>query len=441
MPPRFDLFRAQAGRMLGQNVWRMSHNPYHTPLYDILDTLGTMVWDENRDLGPWYVRGMGQMVQRDRNHPSILLWSFCNEYECGQNSPQTGLSYRQAVLAEDTSRPTTSNVNGAFIPGVDVQGFSHRKNASFASFHSSHPSVPTVLSECCSCTSHRLPVSSRSPTTGCIRQQNSPMLLPYNTGSLGVWTLFDYFGESHTWPNYACAFGQFDIAGSPKPHAYWYNVNWLQLVSSADAGRPPVPKAGTARLLDLIDQLPCDKNSCTVSAISTGATNELFVNGKSVGKQQPAQMGDAVSWTLPADTQVHNDNCTFPHDLGNVQCKGLTRTKASSAAACEAHCCRDKECGIWQYSSSNGCWTGRLDLSRCTTPRPGWVGGGRPTPPPVQVSTLKVEALDEAGNIVATHSLTKTSSGVGAKLEPSLDIPSPNTGTGSHLVLDGELQK
>ena len=53
MPPRLDLFRVQASRAVGSNVWRMSHNPYHPPLYDILDATGVTVWDENRDLGPW----------------------------------------------------------------------------------------------------------------------------------------------------------------------------------------------------------------------------------------------------------------------------------------------------------------------------------------------------------------------------------------------------
>lgn len=144
MPPRLDLFRAQASRMLGGNVWRMSHNPYHPPLYYILDALGTLVWDENRDLGPWYTEGMGDMVRRDRNHPSIVLWSFCNEDECKQNEATTGFMFRNATLAQDVSRPTASNgVGWASISGVDVQGLSHASSPDFVSLH--HKGIPTVL--------------------------------------------------------------------------------------------------------------------------------------------------------------------------------------------------------------------------------------------------------------------------------------------------------
>ena len=81
-----------------------------------------------------------------------------------------------------------------------------------------------VLSECCSCGSQR---EDRAMGGSCAGNENSPGLLPYVTGSLGVWTLMDYFGEPqgqplHAWPHVSCDFGQFDIAGHPKPHAYWY---------------------------------------------------------------------------------------------------------------------------------------------------------------------------------------------------------------------------
>ena len=67
-------FRAQAPRALGANIWRQSHNPYAPGLYGVLDALGTMCWDENRDYGARYMGGayaaaMRDMVKRDRNHP------------------------------------------------------------------------------------------------------------------------------------------------------------------------------------------------------------------------------------------------------------------------------------------------------------------------------------------------------------------------------------
>ena len=88
-----------------------------------------------------------------------------------------------------TRRPLAANVNGNnFITGVDVQGFSHESEERIESWHSDHKSVPTVLSECCSCTSHRLPVSARSPSSTCIREQNSPGTRrePFDRTPMGV---------------------------------------------------------------------------------------------------------------------------------------------------------------------------------------------------------------------------------------------------------------
>lgn len=139
-------------------------------------------------------RQMHDMAKRDRNHPSIVINSLCNEVEC-QNPPETGILFVAASKAIDPTRPTTANSNGAdgLGPVIDVQGHSHAPNATFAQGHAANPSQPLVLSECCSCTSTRVP---RDPVdAACISKENSPMYLPYVAGSLGVWTLFDYFGE------------------------------------------------------------------------------------------------------------------------------------------------------------------------------------------------------------------------------------------------------
>ena len=201
---RLHLFKAQTSRAVGSNIWRMSHNPYSPPLYSILDRLGIMSWDENRDYGREYVPEMHDMVKRDRNHPSIIIWSYCNEFECEQlnDAQTTALKFRAATLGVDRTRPLTANNNGKDTQfGVDVQGFSHKNNASCKSFNKAHPKVPVVLSECCSCDSQRLPAKGNTfdsnlandrRISSCEAAQNSPGLLPFVSGSLGVWTLFDY---------------------------------------------------------------------------------------------------------------------------------------------------------------------------------------------------------------------------------------------------------
>ena len=195
MPPRLDLFRAQVSRALGASTWRMSHNPYRTALYDILDAVGTLVWDENRDMGPSYAHQMHDMVKRGRNHASIVVNSLCNEIECGSLTNAEGVNVVGAAMvnlskAMDPTRPTTANSDSVDGLGtvIDVQGFSHAPAAKFTAAHAANPSQPLVLSECCSCSTQRSP---RSYDYACMAEQNAPGDLPFVAGSLGVWTLFD----------------------------------------------------------------------------------------------------------------------------------------------------------------------------------------------------------------------------------------------------------
>ena len=60
--------------------------------------------------------------------------------------------------------------------------------------------------------------------------------LTYVAGTLGVWTLMDYYGEPTSWPHVSSSFGQFDLTGVPKAHAHWYRAWWLCDVGMTDAG-------------------------------------------------------------------------------------------------------------------------------------------------------------------------------------------------------------
>jgi beta-galactosidase/beta-glucuronidase len=205
-------------------------------MLDIYDRVGMVVMDENRDFGdsPEYVLNMGAMVKRDRNHPSVTIWSYCNEGGCG-GGPTTGSGFYNITYAYDGTRPTLGNHvgNTDLNKYMDVQGFSHKGSGSFESYHKQFPKKPLFASECCSCETMRgEDVSVKAKTTGpgtlqsfnadCVAAQTQGSnALPFVSGTM-VWTLFDYYGESHGWPHVISMFGQLDVAGFPKAPAYWY---------------------------------------------------------------------------------------------------------------------------------------------------------------------------------------------------------------------------
>lgn len=112
VPDRINLFRAQSVRGLGGNGWRMSHNPPIPALLDILDRVGVVVMDENRLFGnvSSYVEAMGDLVRRDRNHASIVIWSFCNEAGCEGSQEAGAPAFRDITYAVDGSRPVLANM-------------------------------------------------------------------------------------------------------------------------------------------------------------------------------------------------------------------------------------------------------------------------------------------------------------------------------------------
>lgn len=312
-------------RGVGMNAWRTSHNPPEPVLLDLTDRLGVLVLDENRVLAtdqncqgkgckdvPAYAgdpaADMGALAKRDRNHPSVAWYSLCNEAGCGNGTLLAGdlvERAKEASYANDGSRNVGANM-GWISPvtprtpmsdALDVMGMSHASSAKVALFHEMEPDKPLAMTECCSCQNqrgedadqpHDKAVHYDSNVAGCLQQQTSVSDLPEYVAGTFVWTLHDYMGEPGAWPHVSSSFGAIDLAGFPKPPAWFYRSKWLANISDADAGRPPLPNtASTVRIVENWNKPLTDGETARTMHVYTNAPLvSLELNGAAVGAPQ-----------------------------------------------------------------------------------------------------------------------------------------------------------
>ena len=331
VPERVNLFRAQMMRAVGGNSWRMSHNPPAPELLDILDRLGVLVWDETRDMAnnTALMADMRSMVRRDRNHPSVQLWSFCNERSClepGSSIGEVGAAYKAIAEEEDPFRLVTANMNVNLTTTglplskvIPVQGLSHQNGDKYDSFHEMFPSKPLIGSECCSCRSQRgEDVGNASAkvfgsfNADCNQEQTLYALSRKYVSGTMVWTLFDYYGEPtpYDWPMVSSSFGSFDLAGFAKPSAFWYRAWWLDDAMASkreDVPFHPPPLINPERTMSSSSDdsggpvvyivqhwEPMDgeeNKNRTIQVYTNAPSVELFVNDKSVGVKSVEKLG------------------------------------------------------------------------------------------------------------------------------------------------------
>ena len=165
VPDSLEYWRVKKLKEMGGNAWRMSHNPPNPELLNACDELGMLVMDENRHLGDAYsdhapsgtedanLRDLADMMLRDRNHPSIILWSMCNEesLEGSAEGARILSSMMDVVRQYDTTRPISSAMNaGWFGPGFaaveDLMGVNYHPEV-YDRFHREHPKMPMFGSE------------------------------------------------------------------------------------------------------------------------------------------------------------------------------------------------------------------------------------------------------------------------------------------------------
>jgi beta-galactosidase len=344
---------------MGCNAIRTSHNPPAPELLDLCDRMGFLVqveafdaWrrgkkqnDYNKLYNAWHDEDLRAMVRRDRNHPSVFMWSIGNEVP-DQGNYAMAESLRRIVKSEDNTRPVTSgcdnpeSVSNGFQKALDVYGINYRLGT-YEKFFSliENEYLPFHSSESASTVSSRgeyfFPVvqgdlNNNLPGKGICQVSSYDLAYPWwastpdqqwemtdkfpATFGEFVWTGFDYLGEptpyynditdinrlrnekqkaeSSKWleklgvreiPSRSSYFGILDLAGFKKDRFWLYQSKW----------RPDLP---VAHILPHWNW-PERKGLVTpVHVYTSGDEAELFLNGKSLGKKKKGLYEYRLRW-------------------------------------------------------------------------------------------------------------------------------------------------
>jgi beta-galactosidase len=250
LPDYLQHYRIRLLKGMGSNAYRTSHNAPTPELLDACDSLGMLVLDEQRLLNssPEYMEQFEKLLRRDRNHPSVFLWSIGNE-EGWIQTTTTGKRIAQTLLAKQKELdPTRTSTYAADVPNVfrgvneviPVRGFNYRQSA-VGDYHRSHPAQPIIGTEMGSTVTTR-GIYEKDSTRAYVPDQDITAPWWASTAEtwwtlaadsahwLGgfVWTGFDYRGEPtpYKWPNVSSHFGIIDACGFPKNIYYYYKSWW-----------------------------------------------------------------------------------------------------------------------------------------------------------------------------------------------------------------------
>jgi len=316
---RATLRQLQIMKEMGANAIRTSHNPPSPELLQICDSIGLMVqveaFDEWRNgknsngyhvnFDAWHERDLQNMIRRDRNHPSVIMWSIGNEVREQDMSEGREIASRLTAIChrEDPTRLTTSGFNNHDVAiknglsdGVDLVGFNYKPH-DYKAKHVKYPNYTIYASETASTVSSRgeykFPVKeirgvwhqdyqvssydmeyprwASTPDTEFQAQDDNAFIM----GEF-VWTGFDYLGEPTPYnegtPARSSYFGIVDLAGLKKDRFYLYQSKW--------SDKPMLHVLPHWNWPERIGQ------KVPVYCYTNYPKAELFVNGVSMGVKQ-----------------------------------------------------------------------------------------------------------------------------------------------------------
>jgi beta-galactosidase len=348
---------------MGCNAIRTSHNPPAPEFLDLCDEMGFLVMDESFDewksdkreygyhicFDEWYEKDLVAMLHRDRNHPSIVLWSVGNEIP--DQKTEEGTKTLQALTEichrEDPTRPVTQACDNiaadggattlSFLNALDIVGYNYvdrwheRRELFFSTDRHDHPEWKMIGTE--NRSNHgvfRGDYSLGKDSSIVNPNYNSDMINPeqlwkvvkmndYVIGDF-MWTGIDYLGESF-WPYKSWNFGVMDLCGFPKDGYYFYQSQWTS--------KPMLHlfphwnwKGREGQIIPVLCYTNCNEV-------------ELFLNGKSYGTKRiefPRQ-GNSGGWNKydnpvvnPTTADLHLQ-WDLPYEPGVIKAVGKINGK------------------------------------------------------------------------------------------------------------------
>lgn len=251
VPDALLAWRLERLKELGCNAIRCSHNAPSVAFLDLTDRMGFLVMDENRNFNPApdYMAQLEWLVRRDRNHPSVILWSVFNEEPMQGTHAGVEMVRRMEATVKrlDDSRPVTAAMNGSFFNPenvssvVDVVGFNYYPG-DYDKFHALNPAKPITSSEDTSAYMTRgayatdaaahviASMDDEAAPWGATHRKGWAEIArrPFVAGGF-VWTGFDYHGEPtpHAWPTISSFFGILDLCGFRKTAYDIHRAHWI----------------------------------------------------------------------------------------------------------------------------------------------------------------------------------------------------------------------
>lgn len=305
IPDNVYRYRTELIKEMGANAYRTSHYPHAEAAMDALDENGILVMDETR----WYEstdEGLAQLetlIKRDRNHPSVILWSIGNEEpmhltEQGRRIAETMTA---AVRKYDKSRPVTTAVsndplNSTVMDLVDVIGVNYNLNQ-YDDIHKKYPDKPFVSSECCATGTTRGwyadDSAKRSFTSAYDKDTNRWFLSRENTWKFIMerewvagsfqWIAIEHRGEC-VWPRLCSQSGAIDLYLQKKDAFYQNKSHWTD--------EPMV------HILPHWNHDGMEGEPINVWVYTNCEEAELFLNGKSCGIRKIEKYGHG-EWSVP----------------------------------------------------------------------------------------------------------------------------------------------